>query len=500
MGKFYLRVEGVNLGNFVYDTEDISTVRGGSLLLLDAVGYLKGKVFTLALPGGKASEVELVPVTTGASSGTFEVDLKDVEKTDLDKAAEMLRGQVEECLKGTIPDEKGNTYDLKHATFVVDVQPASDNFLRDFESLMAKNRWRQMRQPSLAIPAAAPNAREHCDIDKVRPATSSIPDPDGGDKPVGASARTRHDYGREQKYAFYQKQTGARPPDIPGEFVRDLDALTADPSRGNLHHKLAILYLDGNHFGKLRRDTCQMPQDLKDYDHYIQGRRATLLKDFLTAAVMNDKKGWLTQNGQCRMEILMWGGDEMLWVVPAWQGWKTLAFLFDHTADWQFRETRMFHAAGLVFCHHNAAINRIKSLARDLAETAKAKSREKSLVAYQVLESFDHVGRGLEDFRKQRCPKTCTPEQFILKGTEMTHMESLFQAIKADEKLARRKLHDIVARLMKTPEASPSVIAEVLEQVASPTREDLDKLTACCSGSDKMRWVHLLELWDYVAP
>lgn len=27
--KFYLRMEGVNLANFVYDTQDLSTIRGG---------------------------------------------------------------------------------------------------------------------------------------------------------------------------------------------------------------------------------------------------------------------------------------------------------------------------------------------------------------------------------------------------------------------------------------------------------------------------------------
>ena len=35
--QYYLRVEGVNLAHFVYDTQDLSTVRGGSLLLLRAV-------------------------------------------------------------------------------------------------------------------------------------------------------------------------------------------------------------------------------------------------------------------------------------------------------------------------------------------------------------------------------------------------------------------------------------------------------------------------------
>ena len=36
MNSFLLRMEGVNLSNFVFDTQDLSTIRGGGLLLLDA--------------------------------------------------------------------------------------------------------------------------------------------------------------------------------------------------------------------------------------------------------------------------------------------------------------------------------------------------------------------------------------------------------------------------------------------------------------------------------
>ena len=34
---FYLHIEAVNISNFVYDTQDLSTIRGGGLLLLRAI-------------------------------------------------------------------------------------------------------------------------------------------------------------------------------------------------------------------------------------------------------------------------------------------------------------------------------------------------------------------------------------------------------------------------------------------------------------------------------
>jgi hypothetical protein len=48
MTEYYLRLEGVNLANFVYDTQDLSTVRGGSLILLDGVKWLEAHAKTVS--------------------------------------------------------------------------------------------------------------------------------------------------------------------------------------------------------------------------------------------------------------------------------------------------------------------------------------------------------------------------------------------------------------------------------------------------------------------
>ncbi len=61
--KYYLRIEGVNLSNFVYDTQDLSTIRGGGLILLDSIDKLKENFKGI-----------LDPISTGASSGLFEIN------------------------------------------------------------------------------------------------------------------------------------------------------------------------------------------------------------------------------------------------------------------------------------------------------------------------------------------------------------------------------------------------------------------------------------------
>lgn len=53
MTKYYLWVEALNLDSFVYDTNDISTIRGGSFLLLRAIQDLATDLGTVG--GGLAT-------------------------------------------------------------------------------------------------------------------------------------------------------------------------------------------------------------------------------------------------------------------------------------------------------------------------------------------------------------------------------------------------------------------------------------------------------------
>ena len=76
---------------------------------------------------------------------------------------------------------------------------------------------------------------------------------------------------------------------------------------------------------------------------------------------------------QGRIETLMWGGDELIWAVPAWCALDAVQFFFDQSADWRdpIRNKRLTHAIGMVLCSHNAPIRGIVQLARELADHAK---------------------------------------------------------------------------------------------------------------------------------
>ena len=100
--SYLLRVEGVNLARFVFDTRDLNTIRGAGILLLDAA---KNRVREfLEATGAKA----VMEISAGASVGLF--------------AFEPPEGISPETIRDAVADSFRNDLQLKHSTFVVDMR------------------------------------------------------------------------------------------------------------------------------------------------------------------------------------------------------------------------------------------------------------------------------------------------------------------------------------------------------------------------------------------
>ncbi|NOY54354.1 MAG: hypothetical protein GXP58_12195 [Deltaproteobacteria bacterium] len=473
---YYLRMEGVNLLNFVFDTQDLSTARGGSLLMLDAVGHVQKRV------------PRLEPVTTGASSGLFRFEMDDGDADD--SKARQICNSVMDCLK---KDPR-----FKHATFVVDFLRAEDDFITVRETLLAKNRFQQMRSPTVAVPKTSRVKNVvPCELDGVRPAVKAGPK----GKKISESVWQRWKYGREEKQEFYRKElVKLKKVDqkkaselVPLNFANDFDELTSDRSRGNLHHKMAVIYLDGNGFGGLQSDVCNTRKLQEDFDTTIKNYRRGFLKTLLSE--MKDRKEWISAKDNYRLETLLWGGDEIIWIVPAWLGWRVLKRFYEESESWEFHGNRLTHGGGIVFCHHNAPIHRITKLAKDLAELAKEKSREENLFAYEVLESFDHIGRDLMGYRREICPNGCSPDDMILEGGKMG--SALDKVAVLRENFPRRKLYAIVKGLTRGDPGTIKVIEKTIKSLDLETKKALEDLKDPFGG-EVLRWLHLALLWDYL--
>lgn len=465
MTTYYLRIEGVNLSNFIDDTEDLSTIRGGSLLLREAVHL------DVRFP-----KLQLKEISSGASAGLFQFEARD------DGSAEETRQRIEQSLHA---DDH-----LKYATFVVSVLKATNNFVRDRETLLAANRWQQMGQPRLAVPTW--NHQEggfrFCQVDRVRPATATLERAEGKKESVSRSVKVRADHGRRQKQDFYARETGLK---IDRDFAHDLDELTGLDVLHSLHHKMAVIYLDGNDFTTVQRNHCGSPSALSDFDRIVRGGRRRALTTILER--MQHDTAWISGQGRYRFEVLLWGGDEMILVVPAWQGWKTLDLFYQGLRDMQVGGTALTHGGGLVLCHHSAPIHRITSLARRLASKAKDASRAQNLFAYEILESFDHPETELDNIRKARLPKGAEPKTLILPGESMKGLAVAFERV--GRMLPRRQAFRLVDLLRDQPAAAE---VSIKAMVATLDPKEWSQIQEYFSGTGSTMWVHLVELWDYL--
>ncbi|MEI6393324.1 MAG: hypothetical protein WCT12_19745 [Verrucomicrobiota bacterium] len=504
-----LRIEGVNLANFVFDTRDLSTARGGSLMLLDAIPEV------IDILKFKVGRDKVGVLSQGASSGLFEIETSD--PAGVAEAVEKLLANAKWSL----------------ATFVVDVLPVSTPFRDGVEGLLAANRWRQMQAATLALPRAnSTNAdpnKPACGFDGLRPAINSGSDTHKvRDRYLSDSVWQRREYGRSKKQSFYQKTGIANLP----AFAEDFAAIATGIKP--LDGKLAIFYADGNSFGGIQASKCDSPEKQEGFDKYIRRARETFLKQFLQQEVMGKPGDWHSGKGT-RFETLLWGGDEVMFVMPARLGWRFATFFFDQMKDLNLDKAKdenqesifnssvpLTHAAALVFCQHHAPIHRIKHLAKDqMAEFAKATDRTRDSLMTVALESFDHLGADYQHAMNQRYKEAVLPRDMILVGdgeltTRLREIATHADKLRNSDSFARSQLRALVNEMLRHPSGAAAAIAafkgksskaadgtsyheppDYFRNASVEEKVRLHQKLRPLFPTDLTLWLQLEELWDY---
>lgn len=524
---FILRLEGVNLASFVFDTRDLSTVRGASLMLLDAIPK--------ALEVLKAYTPRVL--SQGASSG-----LVEIVTDNPDTAAEAVRHAF------------ATDKDWQHATFVVDAVPITGNFRNDLEAVLAANRWRQMQAAALAVPevysAADLADPPTCEMDGLRPALKRNPGPnrDNGERTSLSSAtRARREYGCKAKQSFYAKVIKGEKKEedllssekallnkLPELFAQDFSKIASDTP--TLPNKLAVFYADGNSFGSIQTTHCKKPGQQIAWDTLIRGTRRDFLINFLREEIVAHNGEWQT-NDIARFETLLWGGDEFMFVMPAALGWRFATLFFRYfnglnlsTAGEGLPNQVLTHTASLVFCQHHAPIDRIKRLAKDqMAEFAKdlkddqnnplGRSRDQILVV--ALESFDHLGNSYESAMNHRygnkaVVKVVNLRDMVLAGRAgkalhevLTTLADSIKHLRSNKsEFARSQLRGLVNGMVQNPDSAPALAAladkngkpTLPDAFRNATAEDERIILSVLSPlfpSDTALWLQLEELLDY---
>ena len=510
MGRYLLRIEGVNFASTLYDTSDLSTVRGASLGLLRA--------YEVAQEALKACAIECDIVFSGASQAVISFEAPAEGKPE--DAADAVRA----ALSTTTP--------YKYLSFVIDVADT-------LPVVEARNRTRQFRQWTVDLPEYSPGIERYdSKRDRTRPASKRLGS-NSADNDVSASVKARHDFGREMRQDFYAKEVQGAAEGL--SFANSFADIVGDPPKEELPRslwsKMALVYADGNQFGSIRESLIEdcggdPTAAWKRFSCELQEKRSSLLEALVswygTSVVVPSQKGRFVveQYGEekgvsaLRLETLLWGGDEFLFVMPSWLAFAFVEGFFRLASTWEIAGQKLTHSAGVVICHHKMPVRQAKKLAEDRSvDTCKMAIPDGSpqnAVSIAIFESQAPFDTDLGEYRstlyRARDEKEALASELVLPGDKFDEILQAIDAAKKDEAHLPRSQIYALLRLIRarggffSTEALEAVQTELSRYTslagahsgASPTDLNIPGLT----GERKLSFslALLSEFWDYSSP
>lgn len=537
-----ISVEAINIYSSVYDTEQLSVIRGSSFLLKNAIMDVKEKF-----------KNNIQAVSTGASSGLF--SFKSCDNAERMTVRDIV-AEITQYLN------KSESY--RHFTFVVSYADNSD-FQLAKEILVAKQRFKQLQSiavapdPATDDPATDDNKQSldtahSCAIQGNRQTAKKYTLSGNKEESfISLSVFDRIREGIDNRSDFYQKEL-VKAAEKPGaekadnnviselKFTSDIQSLAASTQYTKLSDKIAVLYLDGNKFSSIQRDKVASKEEQIKFDKTIQAYRRNFLSEILNKFNNNSKASLFFANtkneqGELRLETLLWGGDEIIFVVPAWSGMDLLYFFYECSKNWNYDHARLTHAGGIVFCSSKTPISKIRKVANDLADEIKEKDygRKNNYFDYVVLESIDYPVEGsMADFFTHHYGNVAAT-RYALSPVEDWFAEKgvKYQLKKILSELPKGQIYKIVnevtgsVSLESSAGDGPGKAEARLQALIGESRyEELSEIfnalfsmpmlkdasasedNGAGHGRDNnppafnalWKWVYLLELWDYLMP
>ena len=542
--QYWLLVEAQNYSSVISDTEDLSTIRGGSLLLRDSVHQADSVL--KAQPG-----VTVTTATVGGSSGIWMIEGKEAD-------ARAAAGKVRRALSQDI---------YRHAGFALALTSAGkgtaySSVRKQLKAIAAQQRFSQGR---VAYPASEEGATGVCKVDFLRPVPKdgTLQKHPQEDYKVSLSVHERRRHGMDGKQTIIAKVTkdASSLPDHVRRQIADSagrpfafqiasisEGMAPPPGlRRNLHDKIAVIHLDGNGLGKVQKAALASDDTIRgqqDFDRQLQAALGEMIAKVLTLVIDEGGKGEPTteeavirkdkeiaKEQVIRFEALLWGGDEIMFIVPARLGWKVAEAVAAMTDKLHIKtgadaegnggtQHPLNFAVGVVFCHHDAPITRIKALADDLANVAKqdamtasgetVRGRDSTRFVPVVMESFDHSGGNTQDLLLKRAPGGHAGDAasyMTLSAVELGQLRTAAEALagvgKATAPMSRGRLR-LLARLVQTGAGhGVKKNEDVLEDAHGEAEAaGVSKLLDALDGKQFSGrfWRLLEEYWDYLVP
>lgn len=607
----YLKIAAQNYNATVFDSDDLSTTRGGSLALLQVPRRLHAHLKCVSLIEGLVLR-QVTAISTGASEGVFALVPNLPPELQKPKPAKPKGMSTREWCKqqALMPQEPGGDPEAFYARVADAYAAACRDFLRSarihanadnpnspavslnrflfavatctpkehgdnlktaLRCLETGLRLQQFRRPTVVIPHEAPPPDDlditedpRCRLTGLHPA--EVKGPRG--LPVSRSAAERQAFGRDQKFHFYQQElarlitkaeefaTPARDaaPDthqtafaeqVKDALERTLQSLKscevgfavsfvdmalpehAPDLPAAVPGKMALIYLDGNNFGSRRKQATRDQLAGQRFSTALElwrGRLLAALLDWIMATpAMIRPATDADPHHRFRFETLLWGGDEVLWVMPAAFAWEAMAVIQRALKGWRPGDflpemeggsVSLSHSAGLLLCDHKAPIRVVRHLASALCDAAKHKeahngqSAEANFVQVLALEGADWAGLDIAAYRAARFGPV-PAAAFSLEGARWEETTQAARHIRRvlGQSLSHRLLRDAAADDAPDAETGQGLSRRLAARVAPDQLEEVTKFLApdgpLCRATKAyplLPLYQLLHFWDYIDP
>jgi hypothetical protein len=274
-------------------------------------------------------------------------------------------------------------------------------------------------------------------LDHCRPATEEVIGPEN--RKIRISKRTselrQHGAGKRPNFRLM-------PP-------KSFEEIVADPPDGlpdAVIGKIAVVYADGSGFGKVAEE--------------IGGERFSAMYEAACEGLGQHLADWVEASGpwgmnrdRSRFETLIWGGDDMTFVMPAWLVVPFLAGFTKAVSDWDFEGQRVKFRCGAIIAHHKVPIRQLRALAYDAQDCIRAANFDGSGISIDVFESAAPPFGGIEAYRRALYGPMYTVGSDAIPAEGLGSLQAAAVELVSDTAdgtaLTSRKLFDLLASLRK---------------------------------------------------
>jgi class 3 adenylate cyclase len=419
--KFYMWLEGVNFAATLYDTNDLSVVRGSSMVL-ETLADVADKAFETA--GIK----DVKKVRAGAATAVFEFTTNEAQKAGLEQA---IKAALAEGI-------------WRHMSVVFAVAESIEHA----QAHVRSGQFRQWTFPAFAQGGAVRPDR----LDRVRPAIHQ--EKQGGKGWISHSVYDRLEYGRTQRRAFFDDRfTGGALKDVERchsfeDLIKDAPKEVAESARS----KIAVVHLDGDGFGKLVEHV-----GATEFNRQMAEILERVLSQCVDHALSAERKEVPQAKERLRLEVLVWGGDDITLVMPSWRILGFFEAFYRAIKSERINGKALGFTGGAVIAHYKSPVRQMVRLACDAVDLGKSGTFDigdgktvdgRNAYSIDIFESAALPEDGLAAHRKRVFSADLSPVQLAFPARQdfpLTDALREWQNGAGDDFPSRSKIHSVLS-------------------------------------------------------